>query len=235
MFFFDPLYLLLVGPAMLFALWAQFRTKSAYTRFSRVGTQARLTGAQVARRLLDADGLRDVKIERIAGELTDHYDPRSKILRLSEGVHDSQSIAAIGIAAPEMGHALQHAAAYKPLVFRQSFYPVASIASKAWIWLFIVGGFMAARPTGNAMGQSLMLAAVACLSLYALFALITLPVEFDASHRALLVLETSHTLDGEELMGARKVLGAAALTYVASAAQAVLMVVWLLMRSQSRR
>ena len=228
--FFDPLYLLIVGPAMLFALWAQFRTKSAYTRYSRIGTHARLTGAEAARRLLDADGLRDVRIERIAGQLTDHYDPREKILRLSEGVHDSQSIAAIGIAAHEMGHAIQHAASYKPLVLRQGFFPVASFASKAWIWLFLIGTFMAASP----MGHSLMLAAALCLALYALFAIATLPVEFDASRRALLVLETSRTLDGEELAGARKVLGAAALTYVASAVQAVLMVVWMLLRSQRR-
>ena len=230
MFFFDPLYLLVVGPAMLFALWAQYRTKSAYTRYSRIGTQARLTGAQAARRLLDADGLRDVRIERIAGQLTDHYDPRERVLRLSEGVHDSQSIAAIGIAAHEMGHAIQHAASYKPLVFRQGFFPVASFASKAWIWLFMIGAFMAASP----MGRTLMLAAALCLALYALFALATLPVEFDASRRALLVLETSRTLDGEELAGARKVLGAAALTYVASAVQAVLLVVYLLLRSQRR-
>jgi Zn-dependent membrane protease YugP len=230
MLFFDPLYLLLIGPAMLFAVWAQFRTMSAYTRYSRVGTQARLTGAQAARRLLDADGLRDVQIERIPGRLTDHYDPRTRILRLSEGVHDSQSIAAIGIAAHEMGHAIQHAAAYRPLVFRQGFYPVASFASRAWIWLFLIGAGLAASP----MGRTLMLAAVICLSLYAFFALVTLPVEFDASRRALLVLETSRTLDGEELSGARKVLGAAALTYVASAVQAVLMVVWLILRSQRR-
>jgi Zn-dependent membrane protease YugP len=228
---FDPLYLLLVGPAMLFAIWAQFRTKAAYNKFSRIGTRARLTGAQAARRLLDADGLRDVQIERIPGELSDHYDPRDKTLRLSEGVHDGQSIAALGIAAHEMGHAIQHAAAYKPLVLRQSFFPVASFASKAWIWLFIIGGFMAASP----MGRTLMLVAAACLALYALFALITLPVEFDASRRALLVLESSRTLDGEELAGARSVLGAAALTYVASAVQAVLMVVWMLLRSQGRR
>ena len=229
--FFDPLYLIVVGPAMLFAVWAQYRTMSAYNRYSRIGTHARLTGAQAARRLLDADGLRDVKIERIGGQLTDHYDPRDRTLRLSEGVHDGQSIAAIGIAAHEMGHAIQHAAAYRPLVMRQGIYPVASFASKAWMWLFIAGVFMAAGP----MGKTMMLAAVACLSLYALFALVTLPVEFDASKRALLTLETSRTLDGEELAGARRVLGAAALTYVASAVQAVLMVVWLLLRSQERR
>src|SRR6187455_1857874 len=165
--FFDPLYLILVGPAILFAIWAQMRTKSAYSRYSRIGTRARLTGAQAARRLLDSDGLRDVKIERIGGQLTDHYDPRDRTLRLSEGVHDGQSIAAIGIAAHEMGHAIQHAAAYRPLVFRQGFYPVASFASRAWIWLFLIGAGLAASP----MGRTLMLAAVICLSLYAFFAL----------------------------------------------------------------
>ena len=231
MFYFDPLYLLIVGPGLLFALWASYRTKSAYAKYSRVGTGSRLSGAQAARKLLDAEGLRDVAIERVPGELTDHYDPRSRVLRLSEGVHDSQSISAIGIAAHEMGHAIQHAASYRPLVFRQGFFPVASFASKAWMILFIIGAVMAASP----MGRTLMLAAAACLALYAVFALATLPVEFDASRRALLVLEASRTLDGEELQGARSVLGAAALTYVASAVQAVLMVVWLFLRAQDRR
>jgi Zn-dependent membrane protease YugP len=231
MMYFDPLYLLIVGPAILFAFWASARTKSAYHRYSRISARSRLTGAQVARRLLDADRLTDVAIERVAGELTDHYDPRDKTLRLSGPVHDGTSLAAIGIAAHEMGHAIQHADAYKPLVARQAFVPVATIASRSWPWLAVLGFVLAANPL---LGRGLMLAAIVCLSLYALFALLTLPVEFDASRRALLILEGSRTLDAEELQGARKVLSAAALTYVASAVQAVLMVVWLVLRSQRR-
>jgi Zn-dependent membrane protease YugP len=215
---------------LLFALWAQAKTRSAYAKYSRVSARGRLTGAQVARRLLDADRLNDVSIERIEGELTDHYDPRARVLRLSSTVHDGTSLASIGIAAHEMGHAMQDADAYTPLVWRQAFYPVASFASRAWVWLFMISIFMAAGP----MGRGLMFGAVMCLALYALFSIITLPVEFDASRRAMAILETSRTLDSEELVGARKVLGAAALTYVASAVQAVLMVVWLLLRAQRR-
>ncbi|MHC5212313.1 MAG: zinc metallopeptidase [Planctomycetota bacterium] len=231
MFIFDPLFLIIVGPGMLFALWASARTKSAYHRYSRISARSRLTGAEVARRLLDADRLTDVSIERIPGQMTDHYDPRKKVLRLSEGVHDSTSLAAIGIAAHEMGHAIQDADAYKPLVARQAFAPVAMFASGAWVWLAILGFMLAANPV---LGRGLMFGAIACLSAYALFALLTLPVEFDASRRALLILEDSRTLDAEELTGARKVLSAAALTYVASAVQAVLTVIWLVMRSQRR-
>jgi hypothetical protein len=229
MLFFDPLWLVIVGPGMLLALWAAARTKSAYHRYNRISTRSRLTGAQVARRLLDADRLTDVSIERIPGEMTDHYDPRGKVLRLSEAVHDGTSIASIGIAAHEMGHAIQDADAYRPLVVRQAFVPVASFASQAWIWLALVGLVLAG---GSPLGRGLLMAAVLCLSAYAFFAILTLPVEYDASRRALAILEGSRTLDAEELQGARKVLSAAALTYVASAVQAVLMVVWLLLRSR---
>ena len=227
---FDPLYLLLVGPGILLALYAQARTMAAYRKWSQVRATTGMTGAQVARKLLDFDRLQDVAIERVAGELTDHYDPRARVLRLSQGVHDSNSIAAIGIAAHELGHALQHAHAYAPLRARQAFYPVAAFSSKAWVWLLMAAFFL---PSIEGQ-QALMYAAIGCLSAYALFALVTLPVEFDASRRALVVLESSRTLKVEELGGARKVLSAAALTYVASAAQAVMMVIWLVIRSQRR-
>jgi hypothetical protein len=231
MLFFDPLYLILAAPGVLFAAWAAARTRSTYRRYSRISARTRLTGAQVARRLLDADRLTDVSIERIPGELTDHYDPRGKVLRLSAAVHDGTSLAAIGVAAHEMGHAIQDADAYKPLVARQAFVPVAAFASRAWVWLFFLGAVLAANPM---LGRGLQLAALACLVAYALFAILTLPVEFDASRRALLVLESSRTLEAEEVAGARRVLSAAALTYVASAVQAVLMVIWLVLRSQRR-
>jgi hypothetical protein len=217
------LYLMIMAPCWLFALWAQARTKSAYARFSKVAARRNLSGAQIARQLLDQDRLGDVQIERIPGQLTDHYDPRTRVLRLSEGVHDSTSIAAIGVAAHEMGHAMQHADAYRPLVYRQALYPVASFASRSWIYLIIGSMFM---PT---LGPQLMLLALIMMGAYALFALVTLPVEFDASRRALVTLEASRTLEVEELDGARKVLNAAALTYVASAAQAVMIVIYMLM------
>ncbi len=230
MFMFDPLYLILIGPAALFALWASMRTRAAYQKWARVPARSRLTGAQVVRRLLDADRLNEVGVDRVPGELTDHYDPRTRVLHLSEGVHDGSSIAAIGVAAHEMGHAMQHSDAYVPLRFRQAFFPVAAFASTAWVWLLMGSFFLAASPVRGV----LVTAAIVCLGLYAVFALVTLPVEFDASRRALFVLEGSRTLDAEELDGARKVLNAAALTYVASAAQAVMMVVWLVLRSRDR-
>jgi Zn-dependent membrane protease YugP len=215
------LYLMLMAPVALFALWAAARTKSAYKKYAQVATGRGMTGAEVARKLLDADRLQEVTIERIPGQLTDHYDPRTRVLRLSEAVHDGPSVAAVGIAAHEMGHAMQHADGYQPLAFRQAFYPVAAFASKAWIYLIIGAMFM---PT---LGPQLMLTAVVCLSAYALFSLVTLPVEFDASRRALVMLESSRALTVDELEGTRKVLNAAALTYVASAAQAVMMVVYM--------
>jgi len=216
------LYLMMMLPCALFALWAAARTKLAYRKYSKAGTHLGLSGAQVARKLLDADRLGDVTIERIPGLLTDHYDPRTRVLRLSEGVHDGQSIAAVGIAAHEMGHAMQHADGYQPLAFRQAFHPVAAFASRAWIYLIFGSMFL------PSMGPQLMLIAVICLATYAVFALVTLPVEFDASRRALVTLEASRTLDVAELEGAHKVLNAAALTYVASAAQAVMMVVYMM-------
>jgi Zn-dependent membrane protease YugP len=224
---FDPLWLVMIGPMMLFALWAQARTQSTFGKYSKVAARVGLSGAQVARRLLDSDRLNDVPVEPVPSQLTDHYDPRDRTLRLSQPVHDSPSVAAIGVAAHEMGHALQHAQAYKPLMFRQAFYPVASFASRSWIWLFFGALFL------PALSQQLIWGAVACLAAYALFAIVTLPVEFDASRRALVLLESSHILTAEELEGSRKVLNAAALTYVASAAQAVMMVVYMLLRARN--
>lgn len=230
--FFDPLWLILTIPPALFALWASWRTKSAYKEFSKVGARSGVTGAEIARRLLDADRLREVAVEAVPGQLTDHYDPRDRVLRLSEGVFSSRSIAALGIAAHETGHALQHADGYKPLTFRQAFFPVASFSSKAWVWL-LMGSYFVGRSSPQ-LGSTLVLAAAGLAALYAIFAIVTLPVEFNASRRALLMLESTRVLDAEELQGAKKVLDAAALTYVASAAQAVMTVIYLLARSRDR-
>jgi uncharacterized protein len=228
MMFFDPLWLLLVAPTAVFALWASWRTRSAYKEFSKVGARSGVTGAEIARRLLDADRLREVKVEAVPGQLTDHYDPRDRTLRLSEGVFASRSIAALGIAAHETGHALQHADAYKPLTFRQAFFPVAAFSSSAWVWFFMGSIFL------PKLGAPLMLIAASLAAVYAVFAIVTLPVEFNASHRALVLLESTRTLDDSELAGAKKVLDAAALTYVASAASAVMTVIYLLARSRNR-
>lgn len=224
--FFDPLYLILMLPAMLFALFAQARTKSAYAKFSKVQARCGLTGAQAARRILDREGLRDVEIEKIPGELTDHYDPREKVLRLSTGVHDGRSLASLGVACHEMGHAFQDADAYQPLVFRQALHPTAAFASSAWIWLFMAAVFL------PALGPKLMLGAMVLLAIYVAFALITLPVEFNASTRAKIALEHGGLLEADELTGASKVLNAAAMTYVASAAQAAMMLLYVVLRSR---
>ena len=226
---FDPLYFLVMLPGLAFMLWAQWRVRSNYGRYSKVASRLGLTGAQVARRLLDQQGLQDVAIERIGGQLSDHYDPRQRVLRLSGEVHDGNSLASVGVAAHEMGHAVQHAVGYAPLNFRQAFYPVAAFASGAWTWLFFLGLILG---VATPLGRGLMLFAIVALALYVVFALVTLPVEYDASRRALVLLESSHTLDADELQGAGKVLSAAGLTYVASAVQALLTLLYLLMRSR---
>ncbi len=234
--FFDPLYLLLMAPAMVFALWAQSRTTRAFGKWSKVANRVGMTGEQVASRLwttygqaawADRGGNVALPVGRVGGTLSDHYDPHHKAINLSEAVFSQPTVASAAVAAHELGHALQDAEGYGPMKFRQSFYPAAAFASKAWVWLFLVAFFL------PHLRGPLMLGAVICLSLYAVFALVTLPVELDASKRALVMLETGHVLTGEELQGGREVLNAAALTYVASAVQAIMMVVYLLLRSRN--
>jgi Zn-dependent membrane protease YugP len=203
---------------LLLSLWAQQRVQSTFRRFAEVPSRFGRTGAQVARLLLDARGLQDVKVERVGGFLSDHYDPTAKTLRLSEATHDSPSVAAIGVAAHEAGHALQHADAYRWLGFRSVVVPVVSISSKVLpivMMLVIFGMFAGGQP--GLLGWIML----GLLGVIALFTLITLPVEFDASRRALVTLDGAQILQGEELTGARKVLDAAALTYVAAAIAAV--------------
>ena len=206
--FYDSYYLLLVVPAMLLALWAQSRVQSTYRKYSQIRSFRGMTADQVARSILDANGLTQVRVERIPGNLTDHYDPRTKVVRLSDTVYGSSSIAAIGVAAHEVGHACQHAAAYGPLTLRNAIIPVTNLGSRLSIPLILVGLLL-----GN---NSLALLGVLLFSLVAVFQLITLPVEFNASSRALQTLGSRGILAGEELAGARKVLTAAALTYVAA-------------------
>lgn len=224
--FFDPVYLLYVSPALLLALWAQFRVRSAYAAAQQVA--APLSGAAAARHILDSAGLQQVAIEMVPGQLTDHYDPRERVLRLSEEVYQSRSMAAVGIAAHEAGHALQHALGYAPLAIRNAAVPVASLGSNAGFILVFVG----------LLFQPLMMLAWVGIALFAgtvFFQLVNLPVEFNASSRAKAQLATLGIVDREEMPYVNSVLNAAAWTYVAGTLQAVMILLYLLMRVNSHR
>lgn len=223
MFFFYDWTMLLVLPGLLLALYAQAKISSTYNRFSNIHARAGLTAAECARDILQHGGAGDVRVERVAGTLTDHYDPREKVLRLSEGTYNSTSIAALGVAAHEAGHALQDAQDYAPLTFRSLFAPVASIGSNAAVPLFMLGLLFSWEP--------LVKIGLICFALAVVFSLVTLPVEFNASSRALHILTDGGYLTVDENEGAKKVLSAAALTYVASALTAILQFLRLLMIS----
>lgn len=211
--FFDPLYLVFALPGLLLGLWARSRVNGAFNKYKQVRTAQNVTGAEVARRLLDSQGLHNVQVEEGQGFLSDHYDPRSKVLRLSPDVYRTPSVAAAGIAAHEMGHALQDAGGYFPLQIRSAIVPAAQFGSSLAPWLFIAGLLMELTPLAWA-GLILFGAAV-------VFTLITLPVEFDASRRAKKLLSGHGVIIGNEIQGVNKVLDAAALTYVAAAVSAV--------------
>jgi Zn-dependent membrane protease YugP len=218
--YFDPTYgLVLIG--IVLCLAASAKVKSTFARYSRVGSMSGMTGAQVADRLLREAGIYDVRIERISGNLNDHYDPRNKVLRLSDPVYGSTSLAAIGVAAHECGHAIQHQNSYVPLTLRSAFVPVANLGSMASWPIIIVGLILGMNPFLINLGIILFSAAV-------LFQLITLPVEFNASHRAIAKLGDTGILYGDELRQSKKVLDAAALTYVAAAAASILQLLRLL-------
>jgi len=236
---YEPTMLLLV-PALLFALWAQYKVKANYKRFSRIKTHSGLTGGQAAQLILRNAGIRPSRgsafensascdIECIQGHLTDHYDPRSRTLRLSKEVCHGRTIAALGIAAHEAGHAIQHAKMYSPLTLRNAVYPVCSLGSTLAFPLFFIGLLVPVSP-----GQTLMHAAIILFSLSVFFTVLTLPVEFDASRRALVALADGGYLTADELGGARKVLSAAALTYVAAAAMAVMQLARMMLLAQGR-
>ena len=211
---FDPtIGLVLIG--VIISLWAQGRVTSTFNRYSRVRSMTGMTGAEAAKRLLNSQGIYDVTVRPVAGNLTDHYDPRTKTVNLSQSVFNSSSVAAIGVAAHEAGHAVQYAQGYLPIKIRNAIIPVTNIGSRLAIPLILIGLLFAGE--GGGLGNLAYLG-VLCFGLSTLFQLITLPVEFDASRRALRALESTHILTGEELYGARKVLTAAALTYVAALA-----------------
>lgn len=218
-YYIDPTYLILI-PAILISAWAQFKVSSTFNKYSTVRSINGYTGAQVARILLNDAGLQELEIQQVPGRLSDHYDPRAKVLRLSSDVYGSTSVASIGVAAHEVGHAIQDKESYSALVFRNAIVPVVNFSSSlSWILFFI--GILLSYSTLVTIG-------IILFSVVVLFQLVTLPVEFNASSRALKLLEARGILYDKEVDGARKVLSAAALTYVAATLMAVLQLVRLI-------
>lgn len=210
------LYLLFSLPALLLGFWAQAKVQGSFRKYSKVRTTTGLTGGQIARRMLDSTGLNHVKVEQVQGFLSDHYDPRAKTLRLSPQVFQSNSLSAAGVAAHEAGHAVQDSTGYAMLQFRSAMVPTVQIGSWLGPIIFILGLFIQ-----STIGTTIAWIGLALFALTALFALITLPVEFDATKRAKAWLSTSGTVYNQEMTGINKVLDAAALTYIAGAVQAV--------------
>ena len=204
--FFDETYLILI-PAMIFALFAQINVKSTFNKYSRMNNARGLTGAEIARQILDANGLYNVRIEHISGSLTDHFSPNENVVRLSDDVYGKSTIASAGVAAHEVGHAIQHSVGYAPIKIRNAIIPVTQIGSSISMPIFIIGIALSFKP--------LVTAGILLFSAVVFFQLITLPVEFNASRRALNTLESKNILEGDELKGSAKVLRAAAMTYLA--------------------
>ncbi|SHJ04397.1 zinc metallopeptidase [Lutispora thermophila] len=217
---YDPTYILLI-PGMIFAFYAQTKITSTFNKFLRVRNSYGYTGYEVARRILDANGLNSVRIEMVGGQLTDHYDPRSKVLRLSRDVYNGTSLASAGVAAHECGHAIQHSEDYTPLTIRNTIAPIASFGSQAAWFLIFIGLVL------NMM--QLFTLGIYFFSAVVLFQIITLPVEYNASRRAIIALEDYGLVARDEVYGAKKVLSAAALTYVAATVTAILQLLRLLL------
>ena len=224
--YYDPTFIL-VFAGLILTLIASAGVKSTFSRYSRVRCMAGYTGAQAAQEVLRISGIYDVRIERVAGELTDHYDPRAKVLRLSDSTYGSNSVAAVCVAAHECGHAIQHATNYAPLEMRSAIVPAANIGSSLSWPLFLIGLFAGIRP--------LVTAGIVLFSLAVLFQLVTLPVEVNASARALKMLQSTGILGADETKGARKVLTAAAMTYVAALAASILQLLRLVILAGGRR
>jgi len=223
---FDPLYLILIGPAMLLALWAQMRVKSAYAKASRIPVRSGLTGADAARAILRHHGLENaVSIEMVPGRLSDHYDPRNRVLRLSPEVYRGRSLASVGIAAHEVGHALQHATNYGPLALRNGIVPLAGIGSNAAFFLFFIGLILSMQP--------LILLAIILFGAVVFFQIVNLPVEFNASARAKMELPALGIIGPDEEGAVQRVLSAAAMTYVAATLTAVLTLLYFIMRARN--
>ncbi len=233
-FFYDPTYILVII-AFLISLWAQIKVKSAYAKYSKVPTRVGMTGAGAADTVLRTGGVTDVGIVGISGELTDNYNPRTNVISLSKGVIDKTSVAAVGVAAHEAGHALQYAEGYAPIKFRMAIIPVCNIASQLAWPLFALGlVFNTGADAGGGIGYWLMQIGIYAFSFAVLFQLVTLPVEVNASRRALTALRASGSFTDEELSGAKKVLTAAAMTYLAALAGSLLQLLRLILIASSR-
>ncbi len=219
-YFMDYWYIVFCVPPLILALFAQYKVNSTYKKYSKVASHYGMTGADAARMVLRQNGVAELPIKQIAGNLTDHFDPRTNTISLSQGVHSSQSVAAVGIAAHEAGHAVQHATGYAPIKIRSKLVPVANIGSQAGIWLAVLGIAFAT--------QMLAYIGVGLYLFFVLFQLVTLPVEFNASNRAIAALEGCGRFSEDELQGSKRVLRAAALTYVAALASSVGMLLRLL-------
>ena len=208
LFYYDYTYWMMLLPVLLITIYAQAKVSSNFNKYSRITNRRYLTGAQAAEAVLRQHGIYDVRIERVAGKLTDHYDPRTNVIRLSSSVYDSPTIAAVGVAAHEAGHAVQYAVGYGPIRLRSALIPVTQVGSQFGIVLLFLGIILSFEP--------LFLVGIVLFGATTVFQLVTLPVEYNASHRAIETIESGHLLDDEELVGAKKVLSAAALTYVAA-------------------
>ncbi len=219
----DPLYWMMMAPVFLLSAFASFRVKSAYNKYSRIANRSGLTGADVAEEILRRNGLNHVQVLEATGFLSDHYDPTKKVVRLSQGVYRSNSVSAIGIAAHETGHAIQHAKAYGPLKLRSLLVPIASLGSNL-SWIIIMAGFFMSM-------MGLVKIGIVMFSAVVVFQLITLPVEFDASARAKKLLTEYAIVSNSDMRGVKSVLSAAAMTYVAAAASAIMTLLYFLIRS----
>ncbi|MDY6970085.1 MAG: zinc metallopeptidase [Spirochaetota bacterium] len=219
----DPLYWIMMIPTLLFSMWASLKVKRAFAKFSKKQSFSGLTGEEVAKKILKINGLQHISVVETGGFLSDHYDPIRKVIRLSPKVFNSSSISALGVAAHETGHAIQHAKSYKPLIFRNAIAPTASIGSNL-AWIILIFGFII-----NYAG--LIKLGILLFSIVVIFQLITLPVEFNASTRAKAILTTSNIISSNELVGVKSVLSAAAMTYVAAAASSVITLLYFLIRA----
>ncbi len=228
-YYFDYTYFLFMLPALIVSLYAQFKVNSTFAKYSKVQNSNGLTGAEAADKVLMKNNVAGVSVEHIRGELNDHFDPRTNVIKLSDSVHSSTSVAAVGVAAHEAGHAVQYAHGYSPMKLRSALVPVTNIGSTLSMPLIFIGFMLPVQY------DFVVKIGIAFFSLAVLFQLVTLPVEFDASRRAIATLENSGTLRGEELAGARKVLTAAALTYVAATFSSVMLLLRLLLSVGSRR
>jgi len=219
----DPLYLMMMAPVLLLSVYSSFKVKSSFKKYSTVRIRSGLTGAEVARRILDKNGLHDVGVVETTGFLSDHYDPSKRVVRLSPDVYRNSTVSAVGVAAHEVGHAIQHKQLYRPLVIRNMMVPVASIGSN-FAWIVIMAGFVLGT-------LGLVKIGIALFSVVVFFQVITLPVEFNASSRAKNILASTGMVSGTESAGVSSVLSAAAMTYVAAATSSIMTLLYFLMKS----